>query len=123
MQVELTPDQEAFIRNAIADGRYRTPEDVVRDAMARWEESERRRLELLSTFDEAEADLISGKYTDYTEATLSDLAEELKREARSLRDRQTGVSPEWAGAAALRSVRSLGTGGCRTWSRDELHER
>jgi Arc/MetJ-type ribon-helix-helix transcriptional regulator len=25
--------------------------------------------------------------------------------------------------AALQSTRSLGTGGCRTWSRDELHER
>jgi putative addiction module CopG family antidote len=88
MQVELTPDQEAFIRNAIADGRYRTPEDAVRDAMARWEESERRRLELLSAFDEAQADLDSGRYTDYTEATLPKLAEELKREARNVRDRQ-----------------------------------
>ena len=88
MQVELTPDQVAFIRNAIADGRYRTPEDAVRDAMSRWEENERLRLEIVGAFDEAEADLNSERYTDYTAATLPELAEELKREARSLRDRQ-----------------------------------
>ena len=88
MQVELTQDQEAFIRNAIADGRYGTPQDAVRDAMARWEENERLRLELLSALDEAEADVNTGQYTDYTAATLPQLAEELKRESRGLRDRQ-----------------------------------
>jgi hypothetical protein len=56
----------------------------VRDGRARWEESERRRLELLSTFDEAGANLNAGQYRDYTEVTLSNLAEELKRDQRSL---------------------------------------
>ena len=41
MEVVFTADQEAFIRQAIASGRYRSPEDAVRDAMTRWEESER----------------------------------------------------------------------------------
>jgi Arc/MetJ-type ribon-helix-helix transcriptional regulator len=82
----LSPDQEAFIREAIAQGRYRTPEDAVLDALACWEEGERRRVELMAALDEAEADLRLGQYTDYTNETLTTLAEELKHEARARRD-------------------------------------
>jgi putative addiction module CopG family antidote len=82
------PDQEAFIRQGIANGRYPTAEDAVRDAMSRWEERERTRLELLATLDEAEADLETGRYTDYSNETLPLLADELKREARTLRNRE-----------------------------------
>ena len=88
MEVQLTPDQEAFIRKAVASGRYPSVEDAVRDAMVRWEEGERARLELLAALDEAEADLQAGRYTDYTDATLPRLANELKREARELRERE-----------------------------------
>jgi antitoxin ParD1/3/4 len=88
MEVQLTPDQEAFIRKVVASGRYPSVEDAVRDAMARWEEGERARLELLVALDEAEADLEAGRYTDYTDATLPKLAIELKREARELRERE-----------------------------------
>ena len=38
MEVHFTPDQEAFVRQAIASGRYQTAEDAVRDAMTQWEE-------------------------------------------------------------------------------------
>ena len=86
MEVQLTPDQEAFIRKAVASGRYPSAEAAVRDAMARWEEVERARLELLAALDEAEADLEAGHYTDYTNATLPQLADELKREARERRN-------------------------------------
>ena len=87
MDVQFTPDQEAFVRQAIASGRYRTAEDAVRDALARWEADERARVELLAALDEAEADLESGQYSDYTSETLPMLADELKREARALRNR------------------------------------
>ena len=85
MEVAFTADQEAFIRQAIASGRYRSPEDAVRDAMTRWEESERSRLRLLTAFNEAEADLEAGDFTDYTDENHSTLANELKQEARALR--------------------------------------
>ena len=87
MEVQLTPDQEAFIQKAVASGRYATAEAAVRDAMARWEEGERARFELLAALDEAEADLKAGRYVDYSNATLPTLAEELKREARELHER------------------------------------
>jgi len=84
MEVHFTldPEQEAFIRQGIASGRYQTAEDAVRDAMAHWEQDERARVELLAAFDEAESDLQAGRYADYTNETLPRLADELKREAR-----------------------------------------
>lgn len=85
MEVNFTAEQEAFIRQAVASGRYRSPEEAVQDALARWQTNERSRLELLSALDEAEADLDAGRFTDYSNATLPDLAAELKREARAQR--------------------------------------
>ena len=88
MQVTLTPSQEAFIRQAIEAGRYRTADEAIGEALALWESRERNRMEILAALDEAEADLASGAYTEYTDSTLPQLAEELKREARQLRNRK-----------------------------------
>jgi putative addiction module CopG family antidote len=88
MEVELTPDQEAFIKQAIESGRLKSREDAIREALLLWEERERSRAELLAALDEAEADLESGHYDDYTRETLPALADELKREARHQRDRE-----------------------------------
>jgi putative addiction module CopG family antidote len=85
MEIHLSPDQEAFIRQAIASGRYQSADDAVRDALTRWEENERTRMELIAALDQAEADLEAGRYAEYTAETLPKLADELKREARALR--------------------------------------
>ncbi|HLG98333.1 MAG TPA: type II toxin-antitoxin system ParD family antitoxin [Bryobacteraceae bacterium] len=85
MEVKLTPRQEFLIQRAIEQGRYRSADDAVRDAMARWEERERERIDLTTDIGRAEADLKSGSYQDYTDDTLAFLAEELKREAREMR--------------------------------------
>jgi putative addiction module CopG family antidote len=86
MEVELTPDQEAFIKQAIESGRLKRREDAVREALLLWEERERSRTELLTALDEAEADIGGGRYADYTRETLPALSEELKREARARRN-------------------------------------
>lgn len=88
MHFEPTPDQQAFIHRAIASGRYRSAEDTLRDAMARWEEDERRLIELLAALDEAENDIGTKHYADYANDTLPQLADELKREARAELTRQ-----------------------------------
>ena len=85
MEVELTPDQQAFVQLAIRNGRYRSAEDAVREAMLYWEERERARAELTAAIDEADADLDAGRFRDYTDAALSMLAEELKNEGRAIR--------------------------------------
>ena len=85
MDVQLTPDQKALVRQAIESGRLTQEEDAVREALALWEERERCRMELLASLDEAEADMAAGRFTTWTDETLPQLAEELKREARALR--------------------------------------
>ena len=85
MELTLTPDQEAFIRQGISNGRYRSAEDAVREAMERWEEAERARTILLASFDDSEADICAGQYLDYNDDNLPQLADTLKREARAAR--------------------------------------
>ncbi len=88
MEVQITADQEAFIHKAIASGRYQTPEDAVREAMERWEEHERAHFMLLAALDEAEADFEAGRFIEYGIDSKPSLADELKREGRSLRDQR-----------------------------------
>jgi Arc/MetJ-type ribon-helix-helix transcriptional regulator len=85
---QLTPDQAAFVERAIETGRLQRAEDAVREALLLWEERERARVLLTAAFDEAEADMEAGHYTDYTDETLPQLAAELKREARASRESQ-----------------------------------
>ena len=85
MDVHLTPDQKAFARQAIESGRLTREEDAVNKALSLWEERERSRMELIASLDEAEGDLAEGRFTEWTDDTLPQLFEELKREARETR--------------------------------------
>ena len=87
MEVQLTPEQEAFIRQAISSGRLNRAEDAIQQALSLWEKQERNRVEILAAFDEAEADLKTGQYDDYTDETLPILADQLKAEGRASRGR------------------------------------
>ena len=61
MEVQLSPDQQAFVRQAIESGRLEREEDVIKEALSLWEERERRRLEILVAVDRAEASLARGE--------------------------------------------------------------
>ena len=79
MEVRLTADQEAFIRQAIESGRFQEPTDAIQEALALWEMRERKRLELLTSLDEAEASLASGEGRVITRESMRELAGEVKR--------------------------------------------
>jgi putative addiction module CopG family antidote len=83
MEVHLTPDQKAFVRQAIEMGRFRREEDAVQEALSLWEERERRRLEILAAVDEAEASLARGEGHVITQESMRELAEEVKRRGRA----------------------------------------
>jgi putative addiction module CopG family antidote len=83
MEVQLTPDQEAFVRQAIESGRLRREEDAVKEALSLWEERERTRAEILAAIDEAEASLARGEGRIITQESLHELAEEVKRRGRA----------------------------------------
>lgn len=83
MDVQLTPDQAAFVRQAIESGRLRREEDAVKEALSLWEERERTRAEILAAVDEAEASLARGEARIITEESMHELAEEVKRRGRA----------------------------------------
>jgi len=79
MEVHLTSDQEAFIRQAIATGRLHRAEDAVREALALWEERERKRAEFLGSVDEAEESSVQGNGRAITPVAMRELAEDVQR--------------------------------------------
>ena len=83
MEVQLTPDQQAFVRQAIESGRLHRAEDAVQEALSLWEERERTRAEILAAVDEAEASLARGEGRSITRASMSELAEDVKRRGRA----------------------------------------
>ncbi len=83
MEVQLTPDQKAFVRQAIESGRLRAEEDAVQEALALWEDRERTRAEILAAVDNAEASLARGEGRIVTQQSMLDLAEEVKQRGRA----------------------------------------
>ena len=83
MEVRLTPDQEAFIRQAIEAGRFHRPEDAVEEALLLWEEKERTRAEILAAVDTAEASLARGEGRTITPESMQQLADEVKQRGRA----------------------------------------
>jgi Arc/MetJ-type ribon-helix-helix transcriptional regulator len=83
MEVQFTPDQKAFIRQAIESGRLRHEEDAVKEALSLWEERERTRFEILAAVDEAEASLARGEGRPITEESMRQLAEDVKQRGRA----------------------------------------
>jgi putative addiction module CopG family antidote len=79
MEVNLTPDQEAFVRHAIETGRFRRVEDAVKEALSLWEERERKRTESLVSLDDAKASLSRGQGRAITQQSVRELADEVKQ--------------------------------------------
>lgn len=107
MEVQLTPDQKAFVRQAIASGRLHREEEAVNEALALWEQRERTRAEILAAVDEAEASLAGGEGRIITQQSMHDLAGEVKQRGRDrLAAEQTPV-PCWLTVFRLRLRPSL----------------
>jgi putative addiction module CopG family antidote len=83
MEVQLTPDQQAFARQAIESGRLHREEDAVKEALSLWEERERRRREVLAAIDEAEASLSRGEGRLVTRESVRELADGVKQRGRA----------------------------------------
>ncbi len=82
MEVHLTPDQQAFVRQAVESGRLRREEDAIQEALSLWEERERARAEILTAVDAAEVSLARGDGRIITQESMRQLAEEVKQRGR-----------------------------------------
>jgi len=83
MQIDLTPEQQDFVRQAIESGRFERAEDAVQAAMTLWVDRERRRTEILAAIDIARASIRSGESMEITQESMRALAEDVKRHGRA----------------------------------------
>jgi Arc/MetJ-type ribon-helix-helix transcriptional regulator len=83
MEVNLTPDQKAFVRQAIESGRILREEDAVKEALSLWEDRERARAEILAAVDEADASLARGDGRVISQESMRELTEGVKRRGRA----------------------------------------
>jgi putative addiction module CopG family antidote len=83
MEIELTADQRAFARHAVEAGRLGSEEEAVKEALALWEERERRRVEFRATIDEARASLARGEGRPITQESMRELSAAVKERGRA----------------------------------------
>ena len=83
MEVELTSDQRAFARQAVETGRLRSEDEVVEEALALWEERERRRIEFRATLGQARASLARGEGREITEESMRQFSADVKERGRA----------------------------------------
>jgi Arc/MetJ-type ribon-helix-helix transcriptional regulator len=83
MEVQLTSDQLAFARRAVEAGRLSSEESAVQEALALWEERERRRLELQATIDDSREALARGEGRVITQQSVRELSAEVKERGRA----------------------------------------
>ncbi|MBV9547080.1 MAG: hypothetical protein JOY61_22150 [Chloroflexi bacterium] len=83
ISLKLSPDQEAFVRQAIESGRLHDEQEAVEEAFSLWEERERRRQELLASVEAARAAHARGEGRPLTEASMRELTDQVKARGRA----------------------------------------
>lgn len=83
MDIQLTSDQKAFARRAVESGRLHSEEEAVQEALALWEDRERRRLQFLASLDRARASLANGEGRVITEDTVRELSAQVRERGRA----------------------------------------
>jgi putative addiction module CopG family antidote len=83
VEVHLTPDQKAFVRQAIESGRLSREEEAVQEALSLWEQRERTRAEILAAVDVAEASVARGEGRVITQESIRQLADDVKQRGRN----------------------------------------
>jgi Arc/MetJ-type ribon-helix-helix transcriptional regulator len=78
MQIELTPEQSAFVDLGIREGRFRNSEEAIQQALAHWEKRERNRVELLASLEISDKEIDSGGGETYNADDLSGLVEDVR---------------------------------------------
>jgi putative addiction module CopG family antidote len=92
MNVDLTPDQQAFVQKAIESGRLANAEEAIEQALALWERRERRRLEIIAMIEEADASLARGEGREFsTKEDTQALTDEIKARLRRRIDAERSV--------------------------------
>jgi Arc/MetJ-type ribon-helix-helix transcriptional regulator len=82
MEVILSPDQQAFARAAISEGRLQSEAEAIVQALALWEDRERQRIAFLATLADAQSSLARNEGRQVDEESLRKLAADIKQRGR-----------------------------------------
>jgi len=82
MEVQLTEDQRAFALRAVEAGRLVSEDHVVEEALALWEERERRRVEFVATLEDARASVARGEGREITLDSMRQFLAEIQERGR-----------------------------------------
>ena len=74
---------KAFASRAVEAGLLHSEEDAVQEALALWEERERRRMEFQATIDESRASLARGEGRVITPESMRELSAEVRERGRA----------------------------------------
>lgn len=83
MEVELTSDQRALALRAVEAGRLRQEEDAVHEALALWEDRERRRVSFQASIEQARASLARGEGRPITPESMRELSAQIRARGRA----------------------------------------
>ena len=93
MNISLTPELDAYVLNKVETGMYHSASEVIREGLRLLYEQDQIRqtriLQLRQNVDVAVAQIENGEFTEYTPATIKDLADEIKIKGRKIRNGQS----------------------------------
>jgi hypothetical protein len=92
MQITLTPEQEAFVRQAVKDGRIARPEDALTEPMLLWEDREVARSEVIASLDAARASLARGEGRTISRRSMRAVAQDVKKRVRARLDAERSAT-------------------------------
>jgi antitoxin ParD1/3/4 len=83
MNVSLTPELEKLVQEKVASGLYQTASEVIREGLRLLKErDDRQTAALREAIQDGLTQLETGKYQEYTDATLADLTQAVKARGR-----------------------------------------
>jgi len=93
VNVSLTPELEALIRQKVESGRYNNASEVVRDALRQLEAREQRLTELRAALAVAEEQIVRGEVVEWTPELHAEIMRRAREAARAGERPRADVCP------------------------------
>ena len=94
MNISLTPELDSYVQQKVQTGMYHSASEVIREGLRLLREQDQirqaRLMQVRQDVDLGADQIARGEYTDYTTATVKDLATEIKSKGRKMLAERTG---------------------------------
>ncbi len=94
MNISLTPELDSYVQQKVQTGMYHSASEVIREGLRLLREQDQvrqaRLIQLRQDVDLGRDQVSRGEYTEYTAASIKDLAAEIKSKGRKSLAQRTG---------------------------------